>query len=96
MRRKQSELDQIEVPGGGALPRGSGGTSRVDELRGMVERSVHERGGYPTRGGVQLKTKTDINRDAEQQRARNATQKFRKGGMVGKSSSCKSHVNWSK
>lgn len=100
MRRKASEFDQIEVPGGGRMPSGSSGVNRTEQLQNMVEQSVRDRGGYPTRGGVPMKTKTQINQDAERQRMRDApfrTQKFRKGGMVkgGKSMSCKSHVDWS-
>ena len=64
----KEEVEGVTGGGGGAgsgyakvtssgLREGSAMARRENELANQVQRSIEERGGYPTRGGVPLKTK---------------------------------------
>lgn len=102
MARKLYEKGMIEAggPGGGGGARPSWGSGnrpgsnmqmREDYLKGQVEKSVEERGGYPTRSGEPKMTKMQQRMEARKAAAeaeptnKREPFKFKKGGMVSSS-----------
>jgi hypothetical protein len=68
----------------------SSATARADYLKGQVDQSVRDAGGYPTRGGKPMMTRMQQRMEARKAAAENEPVKkrepfkFRKGGMVGR------------
>jgi hypothetical protein len=100
-------LEGIGARGAGGGGSGGGIAPRIERAQAAIERSMQERGGYPTRGGKPKMTKMQermeerkANPPAQKSEAERAWRKykfgsFRKGGLVTKSTSKKSHVDWS-
>jgi hypothetical protein len=96
MRRKDplfdivSELGPRRAGGGGLSARGKGPSQEIKDTlrsgptrdwRGVVEQSIRDRGGYPTRDGKPLMTKME-QRAAKRRAESGGTTEFARGGAV--------------